>query len=125
MKNLKIYLLGLGAVLLLVGCGTTVKDTLGDPPLRPSNLTGTTAVPYGYVKFDDGVTVTIAGNATEAYTEVFVLSQDGNELGKGTANSKGNYEINITSGPKMVYLQARGVNKNPSSLLQLPVTIGF
>jgi hypothetical protein len=122
----KKYILGIIlTALILGGCGTTVGDTLGDPP--PVTPPEKTAAPYFSYNYDVQGKINIVGreNSTEPNAEVIALSEGGEMLGSNTATWRGVYGITIEAGPEIVYLQAKSPNKTPSDLTPVPLTVGI
>ena len=121
MQNIKILTAGILIALALTGCGTTVKDTLGDPPMPNKE---TTAAPHYFIK-DLGSTTTTIGGCVEHNAMVFVLSESGTQLGSDTANRYGEYAVTFAHAPdEVVYLQAVGVNKVPSAKVAVALHTG-
>jgi hypothetical protein len=115
----KKYILGIIlTALILGGCGTTVGDSLGDPP-PPATPMETTNLPIGsYIssqKVNNGLEVSGAKGCSEPAAWVGVFSADMDVLlGESATLSDGSFKLKIEEQPEVLAVRVQTANKNPS-----------
>ncbi|MDR1113940.1 MAG: hypothetical protein LBL50_02495 [Candidatus Margulisbacteria bacterium] len=116
MKTKK-YILGIIlAALILGGCGTTVGDSLGDPPVEsPKEVTG---YPVSTLLSHEENTaksiVKIIGNANcvEPLALVVVSELNGQELGRAQADAGGSFIVKVAdTAENRIVVRAQGLDK--------------
>ncbi|MDR1452768.1 MAG: hypothetical protein LBJ25_02170 [Candidatus Margulisbacteria bacterium] len=116
MKTKK-YILGvILAALVLGGCGTTVGDSLGDPPVEPPKETTSypVSVLLSHEEDSSKSPVRIIGNANcvEPQALVMVSELNGQELGRAQANSDGGFIVKIAdTAEDRIVVRAQGLDK--------------
>ncbi|MDR1324213.1 MAG: hypothetical protein LBK68_07250 [Candidatus Margulisbacteria bacterium] len=120
MKTKK-YILGIILVaLILGGCGTTVGDSLGDPPPNPKAKTQeVTNLPVGSLisvqKNNSGLEISGATGCAEPAAWIGVFSADTDAvLGESATLSDGSFKLKITEQPETLVVRAQAANKNIS-----------
>jgi hypothetical protein len=120
MKTKK-YILGIIlATLILGGCGTTVGDSLGDPPPNPKVQTlEVTNLPVGSListqKNNDGLEISGAAGCAEPAAWIGVFSTDTDViLGESATLSDGSFKLKIKEQPEILVVRAQATNKNVS-----------
>jgi hypothetical protein len=117
----KKYILGLIlTALILGGCGTTVGDSLGDPPERPAAVQQeNTYLPIGSLissqKVNNGLEISGATGCSEPAAWIGVFSADSNDLlGESATLSDGSFKLKIAEQPEILMIRAQAANKNVS-----------
>ncbi|GBR72522.1 hypothetical protein NO1_0034 [Candidatus Termititenax aidoneus] len=120
MKTKK-YILGIIlAALILGGCGTTVGDTLGDPPPNPkAQAQETTNLPVGSLisvqKNSGGLEISGAAGCAEPAVWIGVFSSETDAiLGESATLSDGSFKVKINEQPETLAVRAQAANKNMS-----------
>jgi hypothetical protein len=117
----KKYILGIIlAALILGGCGTTVGDTLGDPPVKPPKETTGSPMPsllsHEENTAQNVVKIIGSANCVEPLALVMVSELNGQELGRAQADSGGSFIVKIAdTAENRIMVRAQGMDKAPSS----------
>ena len=118
-KAIATFITTMLVMLFINGCGTTVKESLGNPP--PQAKLESTPYPAGSVITHEvkGEDIVIKGGygCVESGVMVIVSSED-DELAKTTADSYGAFETRFKKGEvpanNIIYLQAKAHGKDSS-----------